>query len=376
MKIRGNVRRRIGVVIIALGAVLKASLFLFPFPRFLARAALEEAKILWRRTPIAAGVTDSSVPPNERAKLTLVLAARDFAGDSLGLPAGKLFTAYSRVDRDTLLLLLSAARQDTLALHRWWFPIIGYAPYKGFFDFKSARDEEGSFQRRGYDTDLRPAAAFSTLGWFDDPLLSTTLRQDSLSLVNTVVHELTHNRLFVKGQVEFNESFASFVGSRGASAFFRARGDTTALQRSERRWLDDQARVAYFGRLLASLDSAYAAHPGDRMARVEARDVVYRRYIDQLVDSLTKLRGDSVARRVQLNLRLNNASLLARRVYGRDLPVFDSVHAALGDLRATIDSISNVATGSSDPFAALRSLLKRARSKEHSPRTNTDKKTH
>jgi predicted aminopeptidase len=354
---------RIALTAIVLWGLVKVSLFFFPWPRYIARATWEEGKILWRRTPIEKVIAEKRAPPNELAKLALVLEARHFAVDSLGLPAGKAFTKYSRLDRDTLLLLLSAARRDTLALHRWWFPVVGWVPYKGYFDFADARAAQRDFDARGYDTDLRPASAFSTLGWFDDPLLSTSLRQDSASLANTVIHELTHNKIFVKGAVDFNESFASFVGSRGSQAFYRAHGDSGAVAIAERRWNDEQAYAKYVTRLLASLDSAYAAHPGDSAARVIAHDSVYARARAQLVDSLTRTYGDSVAQRVRQRLRLNNATLLARRVYGNNLPLFDSVYVALGgNLRATIDSVVSVAAGSEDPFQALRGLLKKINS--------------
>ncbi|MGH7712473.1 MAG: aminopeptidase, partial [Gemmatimonadaceae bacterium] len=305
MRFPKTTRGRIVLAALVGWGLITLSILLLPWPRYIARAVWEEGKILWRRTPIEQALSDSSRAPNEHAKLALVLAARAFASDSLGLPAGERFTQFSRVDRDTLVLLLSAARRDTLALHTWWFPIVGRVPYKGYFDFRDAFAAARDFERRGYDTDVRPASAFSTLGWFDDPLLSTTLRQDSIALVNTVVHELTHNRLFIKGQVEFNESLASFVGSRGAAAFFRVRGDSTALRVIEQRWEDEKARAAYVARLLAALDSAYAAHRGDSLARVQARETVYAHAMAQLVDSLTKIRGDSVARRVQLRLRFN-----------------------------------------------------------------------
>ncbi len=364
---------RIALAAVGLWGLVKVSLFFFPWPRYIARATWEEAKILWRRSPIEDVLALRREPPNELAKLALVLEARQFAVDSLRLPAGESFAKYSRVDRDTLLLLLSAARRDTLALHRWWFPVVGWVPYKGYFDFGDAHAAQLKFDANGYDTDLRPASAFSTLGWFDDPLLSTTLRQDSVSLVNTVLHELTHNRIFVKGAVEFNESFASFVGSRGSAEFYRARGDSAAVATIEQRWTDEQARAEYVARLLASLDSAYAAHPGDSIARVMAHDSVYTRATREIVDSLTRIRGDSVAQLVRQRLRLNNATLLARRVYGSKLPLFDSLYVALGeDLRATVDSVVSVAAKSKDPFEALRDLLYRASGRKAGTQMDAD----
>src|SRR6185436_12021884 len=123
-------------------------------------------------------------------------------------------------------LVLTVAYPDRLAIRTWWWPIVGRVPYKGFFDFGAARREQLKFEREGFDTELRPSAAFSTLGWFNDPLLSSTLHSDSTWLVNTVIHELLHNTVWIAGDVTFNESFASFAGNHGAQAFFVAPGDS------------------------------------------------------------------------------------------------------------------------------------------------------
>jgi predicted aminopeptidase len=221
-----------------------------------------------------------------RAKLQLVLDARRFAVDSVRLTAKESFTAYSPLDRDTLVLVLSAARRDTLRAYTWWFPIVGHVPYKGYFDFGAAKRAAQSLERAGYDVYLRPSAAFSTLGFFNDPLLSTTLRLDTLDLANTVIHELTHNTFYAKGQAVFNESFANFVGARGAEWFFRSRGQLAAAQEVERQWADEKRLGAFWQKLAASIDSAYAAHPADSAARVVARDTVYARARHTLVNEL------------------------------------------------------------------------------------------
>ncbi|HJU66224.1 MAG TPA: aminopeptidase, partial [Gemmatimonadaceae bacterium] len=212
--------------LVALPVAVALYVLLTPTGRYLRRAAWEEAKILWARRPIAQLVSDSSIDAAVRHKLALVLAARAFAVDSIGLEAEESFTMFSQLERDTLVLVLSAAHRDALRLHRWWFPIVGRVPYKGYFRFDDAHDAARQMRERGYDTYLRPASAFSTLGWFNDPLLSTTLRYDSLDLANTVIHEVTHNTFYAAGQAVFNESFATFVGARGAEWFFRSRGDT------------------------------------------------------------------------------------------------------------------------------------------------------
>jgi predicted aminopeptidase len=312
-----------------------------PLGRYLARAAWEEGKILRGRRSITALVADSTVDPRTRAKLALVLEARRFAVDSLGLPARDAFTQYTELERDTLVLVLSGARKDALVARTWWFPVVGRLPYKGFFRLDDALRAERALARDGFDTYLRPAAAFSTLGWFNDPLLSTTLKADSVDLVNTVIHELTHNRYFAKGDAVFNESFANFVGARGAERFFRARGDTARAERAVDRWADDRVLATYWAQLYRAVDSVFRAHPGDslRARRIALRDSVYvdaRRVLRDSVAPLWRVIDTGYADRVLLD----NAALVARRIYLTDLDAFEAVYDSTGrDVRAALEAL-------------------------------------
>lgn len=356
LRLAGRLVVRLLVVLLAAVALFAA---LTPIGRYLARAAWEEGKILARRRPIAALLADSTgTDAAERRALQLVVDARRFALDSLRLRGGESFTTYSRLERDTLVLLLSAARRDTLAPYTWWFPVVGRFPYKGYFDHAQAVRTAASMRDAGYDTYVRPASAFSTLGWFNDPLLSTTLRLDSLDLAGTVIHELTHNTLFVRGQVTFNESFASFVGARGAIEFFRARGQPLAVRRLEVEWRDEKLLGSFWAATLGALDSAYAMHPADSSARIAARDTVFGRMRLRLLDDLAP-RLPTVPRARLEHLPLDNAFLLARRVYAADLWVFDAVHERLGGaVHASIDLIARLARDEpDDPFGALRRWL-------------------
>jgi predicted aminopeptidase len=312
-----------------------------PMGRYLVRGAAAEMKILSRRESIAALAADSTTPPAVRAKLQLVLEARRFAVDSLGLPAKKAFTQYTKLEHDTLVLVLSGAYRDELRPVTWWFPVVGRVPYKGFFDFAEAKRAEVELRDAGFDTYLRPSPAFSTLGFFNDPLLSTTLGEDSLDIVNTVVHELTHNKFYAKGEAVFNESFASFVGARGAERFFVARGDTSNARRTAARWHDDLLLGDVWERTFHSLDSAYRANPGDsaRAIRYAARDTVYARTRRFLVDSVGPAL-QTIDPRYAALVRLDNASLMARLIYATGLRKFEAVYAAEGrDIRRSLERI-------------------------------------
>src|SRR5215472_820391 len=170
-----RVARIVARVAGALLLLLLLYLLLAPTGRYLVRAAWEEGKILARRRPITDIVEDSATSAALRRKLDIVLAARSFASDSIQLRARQSFTTFSRLEHDTLVLVLSAAYRDRLESYTWWFPIVGRVPYKGFFDFGAARTAARGLEQKGFDVYLRPSPAFSTLGWFNDPLVSTSL---------------------------------------------------------------------------------------------------------------------------------------------------------------------------------------------------------
>ncbi len=339
-----------------------AYLVLAPTGRYLLRAAWAEGRILAKRRPIEAMIGDLATKPRVAAKLRLVLAARAFAADSVGLKTRKSFTTYSQLDRDTLVLVLSAAYRDRLVPYTWWFPIVGWVPYKGYFDFALAKRAAKDLDAAGFDVYLRPSPAFSTLGWFNDPLLSTSLAADSIDLANTVIHELTHNTFYASGQAVFNESFASFVGARGSAWFFRTRGSPVAADEADARWSDDKLMARFWGRLYYSVDSAFKAHPSDSTARLVARDTIYSRARQELVEVLgPQLR--TIGPRALEHMRLDNAALLARRIYATDLDLFDELWVKEhGNLRASVVKIIELAKGRpKDPFGAIKDWVTAAR---------------
>ena len=355
--------RRILRVLAGFAVVVIACLVLLPTGRYLLRAGWEEAKILARRRPIRALAADVSTTTALRAKFSLVLAARTFAHDSLGLETGQSFTTYSAIDRDTLVLVLSGAYRDRLESYTWWFPVVGRVPYKGYFDFDEARRQERTLAARGLDARLGAASAFSTLGWFNDPLLPSTIRADSLTLANTVIHELTHNTFYAPGGAVFNESFANFVGARGAERFYRARGQASAADEEFARWRDEKVMGRFWAELYGRVDSAFKAHPGEEPGhvaeRIAVRDSLYVEAREQLMHEIgPQLR--TISLRAIERVRFDNAILMSRRVYLTDLDVFDVVLAHNhGNLRAAIQAI--IAAARSDrakPFDAVKRLVK------------------
>ena len=194
---------------------------------YITRGAYEEARILWNRKPIAQVIANPELVPEIRTRLETVLAVRGFARDHLGLRVGGAYTTVSPVDKGAIVYVVMAAPRDSLEPYEWWFPIVGAVPYRGYFNEDEARALATEMEAKGYDTMVRPAVAFSSLGFFDDPLLSNLLRLDKVELAGVITHELFHRTYFLPSNVMFDESAANYVGTRGAVEFFKqSEGDS------------------------------------------------------------------------------------------------------------------------------------------------------
>lgn len=320
--------------------------------RYLARAGLEEIHILQSRESIARLVADSSTPPELRRSLSLVLDARDYA-DSLGLDAASTYTTYSDVGRDTLLLVLQASPRDCLCPHVWKWPIVGAMPYKGFFDAEAARREARRLADKGYDIYLRPSGAFSTLGWFEDPLLSTALSDDPVELAATVFHEIAHNSLYVRSATPFNESFAQLMGYRAAESFFRSRGDTAAARRAADRWHDEQIIGAFYTELTDRLRALYSM--GLDSARVDsgraAEGSWARAQLEGPIrDSVRTFRIGAVP-----DQPVNNARLVGATIYRSHLDQFERFFQQNGaDVTLTLRGLQQLVKGAEGDQAFAR----------------------
>ncbi len=325
-------------------------------PIYIIRGGIAEAKILSRRRAISDVVADPRTDSLTRRKLDLVVQARTHADKVLHLRTGASYTTYSWVDSDTLMMVLSAARKDKFEAYTWWFPIVGRVPYKGFFNFDNATREAQKLDAKGYDTYIRPTSAFSTLGWFNDPLLSTLLRYDDVDIVSTVTHELLHNTVFVPSQISFNETFAEFVGNRGAILFFCAReglaGPKCKLAKS--RWHDTLLFGAHLQSLVNGLEQVYNRADLTSAQKIAEREKVFdasrQRFIKEVIPQFQTRDYAGFERAT-----LNNASLISRRLYYDHLDAFEAACNRMhDDLPATIAAITAaVKDHSGEPYSAL-----------------------
>lgn len=366
-RLRPEAPRRIGFRSVVRGRwpVISGLLSLVPLlllsscsPGYVLRAAYEEGKILWRRKPIVEELKKDGLDPAVRAKLETVLDVRTYAKEELALRVGGSYASISYVDGPVLSHLLTAVPKTEFEPYTWWFLFIGSVPYKGYFDRDDAEEEAHALERRGYDTHIRPVGAFSTLGWFDDPLLERLLRLDRVRLAEVILHELLHNTLFVKGSVDFNESLANFVGKRGAIAYFTGRhGPASPEARTARRiWRDELEFSAFLMDSVACLRAFYRADASEaeklerRTALFEAMREAWRQQIADRPDHLHAGFGGT---------GLNNAALMQSYLYVNNLRLFEKLYQRTGgDLSRAVARIEAATqSGEQEPFDALAALV-------------------
>ena len=298
-------------------------------PVYVIRAAYEEGKILWRRQPIAEYIQKPDVTAETQEKLKTVLAVRDYARDVLKFNVGGSYASYSYVDRPDLTYVVVAAPKTELRPYTWWFLIVGNVPYKGYFSRPDAEAEIERLKADGYDTVLRTSAAFSTLGWFDDPLLSHLLKYDKVGLAEIVFHELFHNTLYLAGKSAFNESVANFIGHRAAVDFFRAKFGTDSVEhkRALQWWTEEREFGAFVAEVVRDLTVLYKSDLS-RQDKLRLREEVFTRskaeWARRIADRPAhRFRGFS-------QQVLNNAVLMHYVVYLKDFDLFESLYESAG----------------------------------------------
>ena len=318
---------------------------------YIARAAYEESLLLWRRQPIDGVLARGDLSPEVRASLETVLKVRGFAQDGLGLNVGGAYTSISEVDQGAIAWVVMAAPRDSLEPYTWWFPIVGRIPYRGYFNRDRAEAEAAEMEQRGYDTMVRPAVAFSSLGFFNDPLLSNLLRLDRVELAGVIVHELFHRTYFLASDVMFDESAATYVGSAGAVKFFEAAaGPGSADAEAARGVLDADLKFARF------LNDEATRLNGLYKSGLPREEILKRRatLFAAINADYARLKPHlSGLERFDLDKQpINNAVLINYLIYFHDLDSFAKLDRIYGgDLRNTIKAIIALAESDRDnPF--------------------------
>jgi predicted aminopeptidase len=183
-----------------------------------------------------------------KAKLQLVQSLRAFAAKDLQLPVDGHYGQYADLHRPFVVWNVEAAPEFSLEPNTWWYPFVGSLEYRGYFAERSAQKYAARLRKKGYDVYVGGVTAYSTLGWFKDPLLNTFIFDPEPDLAETIFHELGHQRVFASGDTDFNEAFATTVGQEGARRWLQAKGDHGALEK----YLAELRRTTQFAHLITN----------------------------------------------------------------------------------------------------------------------------
>lgn len=268
---------------------------------------------------------DPAVPDSIKYKLKLVGEIKQFALDHLGFDETKNYETYYDQEGKPSLWVVTGAKPFALEPKEWHFPFLGSVPYKGFFVYSKAEEEERKLEREDWDTNLRVAGGWSTLGWFRDPVLSNMLNEGPGELANTIIHELTHGNLFVKDSVEFNENLASFFGDQGARRFLEYRFGTNSEEGKiyHQRQLDQSRFTGHILHGASLLNELYTSQE-ETMAR-NLRYTPKRMLLDEIIrlaDTLSLYEKDRYLLYLEKS-KVNNAFFMSYLRYRSDVGIFE-----------------------------------------------------
>ncbi|WP_417567229.1 aminopeptidase [Marinobacter sp.] len=270
---------------------------------------------------VAAVIADDSTPAELREKLAIAQQAREFAAQRLGLPVGDAFREYVNLDRPWVVVNLVAAPEFSLEPHRWCYPILGCQAYRGYFSLEAAKREQASFRAKGFDTFIGGVTAYSTLGWFDDPLHTGFTRLPEDRMVALMFHELAHQVVYIADDTAFNESFATAVELEGLRLWLVEQGKPgqfrQALERLSR-LNQTLALVQAFSTRLEALYEQQGSLPDDQL-RSRKADV-----LEQLAQAYqqTSEHWPEPGPLGPAPVTLNNANLALFRQYNQHVPAF------------------------------------------------------
>lgn len=288
---------------------------------YYSQAAQGQWSLWWQRQPIDELLIDEKLNADLQQRLQQVLEIRDFASTHLSLPSNNSYRYYTDLQRSSVVWNVFAAEEFSVQAKKWCFPIAGCVSYRGYFSEQAARDYAENLAQQGYDTYVGTVAAYSTLGWFDDPVLSTFIHYDETRMAGLIFHELAHQQLYIPGDTMFNESFASAVAVAGVE-----------------RWLIQRQRpelmVAYLQRQTVSRDFIATVMRGrQRLEVLYQRDISElekRRRKQAIIDELSsrdyrefQSRWDGVSHYDRwMDNSLNNAKLSTLASYHQWQPAF------------------------------------------------------
>lgn len=284
-------------------------------------SARGQAELYRKKVPLSKAAEDPAISDSDRQKIKLTMNVLNFIEEKLKLKTKKNYSHYVQLDRDYVTYVVSASPQWQLKHHLWSFPFVGSVPYKGFFKEDLAIEEENELKKQNLDTYRRGVSAYSTLGWFADPLLSSMLKYSEHDLVNTLIHETVHANLYIKSSADFNERLATFIGNKGMEQYYHQYEgyESQTLLKTKEENEDDQIFSKFISSEIKKLEAWYQSKP-------EQNEEIRRQRLKQIQtlfiqEVRPKLKSKAYHRFPEIEL--NNARLLIYKTYIEDLSDFE-----------------------------------------------------
>lgn len=303
--------------------LLLTSLFASVSGCYYAQAAAGQWQVLRKSEPISEVIGEDGTSSELAERLRLVQAARRFSVDELGLPDNKSYRNYADIEREFVVWNVFAAPEFSLQPRQWCFPVAGCVAYRGYFSRDAAFRESERLKKHGYDVAVGGVSAYSTLGKFNDPVLSSMLSWDDIQLVGTLFHELAHQVLYVKGDSGFNESFATAVEEFGLERWLVSNGrpDDIDVYRQRRQLRQDLMA------LVADARDDLRAHFEAAIGDDEKRRLKAARLEQLAADISAEFARSGRDPSDWLSGELNNARLASMTLYEGRLPAFRTLLA-------------------------------------------------
>ena len=284
-----------------------------------------QIKMVYQAVPINDVLANPDFPDSLKAKLRLVTEIKKFAIDSIGLNESENYTKVYDQKGKPILWVVTASPKYEIKSYLWSFPIVGSLPYKGFFSESDAKKEEEKLITEGFDTRVGNVSAWSTLGFFRDPILSNMLFRSEGELAELIIHELTHATIFIKGNAQFNENLATLIGNEGAKYFLKSKFGANSEQLKEYIGMDadDRNFARHILRGSIQLDSLYASFQNN--FSVQEKDSFKKNMISRIFSALDTINfyDKSLAKRfLKRKTNLNNAFFINYKTYHEDMNVF------------------------------------------------------
>lgn len=300
-------------------------------------SAYHQSLLVNNREPIDKVLRKSSTTPEEKRKLELVKEVKAFTESDLGLRSTQNYTTYVKLEDPYVTWVVQAAQAYELKPYLWHFPLVGDVPYKGYFVKSMALEEAAKFPKEQYDTFVRGVSAYSTLGWFQDSVLSSMLRYEDYELVEVLIHETVHTTLYIKSAADFNERMAQFLGIEGMKIFYRKKdGENSAtLKKAEDDSHDQKLFSVFITKELEDLKKWYVDNKGKVTAETKRQRLkdIQARFTKDLKPKMKTDNYREFERR-----ELNNALLLAYKTYEFSLADYQKLFDHFAhDFKKTLD---------------------------------------